>query len=103
MDPPATAIEIVLAEDNLGDVRLICEALKEYRIRGSLVVFTDGEMAIEYLDAIDAQLGSVPALFIIDLNLSDGSGFDLVSEIRTGGPMVQRAVRVRTRRHRRHP
>jgi CheY-like chemotaxis protein len=74
MDPPATATEIVLAEDNPADVRLIREALEEYRIKGSLVVFTDGEMAIEYLDAIDAQLSCVPAIVIIDLNLPKKRG-----------------------------
>src|SRR5262249_45109676 len=47
-----------------------------------LVVFTDGEMAIEYLDAIDAQLGSVPALFIIDLNLPKKSGHEVLERIR---------------------
>ena len=82
MNLPSILAEIVVAEDNPADVRLIREALEEYRIKGSLVVFTDGEKAIQYLDAIDAQLGRVPDLVIIDLNLPKKSGHEVLERMR---------------------
>ena len=42
-------IEILLVEDNPGDVRLTQEAIREAKIRNRLNVVTDGEEAVAYV------------------------------------------------------
>ena len=44
-----TPVEILLVEDNPGDVRLTLEALKEGKIRNNLTVARDGEEALTLL------------------------------------------------------
>ncbi|HBF33458.1 TPA: response regulator, partial [Candidatus Sumerlaeota bacterium] len=43
------AVEILLVEDNPGDVRLTREALRDDKIRNEIVVVTDGVDALAYL------------------------------------------------------
>ncbi len=42
-------VEILLVEDNPGDIRLIVEVLKEGKINNNLSVVEDGEQALAYL------------------------------------------------------
>jgi CheY-like chemotaxis protein len=42
-------IEILIVEDNPGDVRLTMEALKDSKVRNSLSVVEDGVEALEFL------------------------------------------------------
>jgi DNA-binding response OmpR family regulator len=60
---------------------LVREALEENGVEGDLVVLTDGEKAVQYLDAIDAQLRHAPDLFIIDLNLPKKSGREVLERM----------------------
>jgi two-component system response regulator len=64
------AIEVLLVEDNPGDVRLTREALKEGKVWNNLHVVEDGEAAIAFV----RQEGSFvavprPDLILLDLNL----------------------------------
>ena len=43
------SIEILLVEDNPGDIDLTREALSESKLRNELHVVTDGEQALEFL------------------------------------------------------
>ena len=63
-------IEILLVEDNPGDVRLTREALKEGKVTNNLHVVTDGEQALQFLRC-EGQHADAPRpdLILLDLNL----------------------------------
>jgi chemotaxis family two-component system response regulator Rcp1 len=77
-------IEILLVEDNPGDIRLTKEALKEAKVLNRLTVVRDGVEALkclrrqgEYADA------SRPDLILLDLNLPKKDGREVLSEIKS--------------------
>ena len=72
-------IEILLVEDNPGDVRLTIEALRESKVRNNLQVATDGVMALERLRQQDAPR---PDLILLDLNLPKKDGREVLAEIK---------------------
>ncbi len=76
-------IEILLVEDNPGDVRLTQEALKEYKMFSSLHVVTDGEEAMAFLRK-EEKYKDVPRpdLILLDLNLPKKSGREVLAEIK---------------------
>jgi CheY-like chemotaxis protein len=62
--------EILLAEDNPGDVRLTREALRESNILHHLHVVSDGVAAMAFLRHEDAYAGTPrPDLILLDLNM----------------------------------
>ncbi|MBU0714555.1 MAG: response regulator [Proteobacteria bacterium] len=76
-------IEILLVEDNPGDVRLTIEALKEGKIKNKLHSARDGEEALDFL----FQRGSFtkaprPDLILLDLNLPKKDGREVLKEIK---------------------
>jgi CheY-like chemotaxis protein len=83
MDVPATAIEILLVEDNPGDVRLTQEALHDAKVRNHLHVVPDGVAAIAFLRRQGAHTGAPrPDLILLDLNLPKKSGREVLEEIK---------------------
>ena len=76
-------IEILLVEDNPGDIRLTQEALKEYKMMSSLHIVTDGEEAISFLRK-EGKYQDVPRpdLILLDLNLPKKSGREVLAEIK---------------------
>ena len=80
----ARAIEILLVEDNPGDVRLTQEALKENKIMSNLHIVMDGVAAMKYLRRIDGHEDAVrPDLILLDLNLPKKDGREVLAEIKT--------------------
>lgn len=77
-------IEILLVEDNPGDVRLTKEALKEGTIPSNLNVVMDGAEAILYLQKEEKyQDKPRPDLILLDLNLPKKDGREVLSTIKT--------------------
>ena len=76
-------IEILLVEDNPGDVRLTKEALKEAKVNNRLHVVTDGEQALLFLRGA-GQYGASPRpdLILLDLNLPRKDGREVLAEIK---------------------
>ena len=76
-------VEILLVEDNPGDVRLIGEAWKECSVRTHLSVVRNGEEAMSFLRR-EGGFASAPRpdLVLIDLNLPRKDGRELLTEIR---------------------
>jgi len=76
-------IEILLVEDNPGDVRLTIEALKESKIRNRLHIARDGEEAMDFLrrrgEFTDAPR---PDVILLDLNLPRKDGREVLKEIK---------------------
>ena len=76
-------IEILLVEDNPGDIRLTKEALKENKIFNNLHVVNDGVEAIHFLRR-EGDYSEVPRpdLILLDLNLPKMNGRDVLGEIK---------------------
>ncbi len=76
-------IDILLVEDNPGDVRLTMEALKEAKVQNRLNIAWDGVEAMAYLrqEAPYAN-ASRPDLILLDLNLPKKDGREVLAEIK---------------------
>ena len=76
-------VDILLVEDNPGDVRLTREALKEAKFRNELHVVCDGVEAVDYLRRRGAFASVLrPHLILLDLNLPRKDGPEVLAEIK---------------------
>jgi len=76
-------VEILLVEDNKGDVGLIEEVFEEAKIKNNIHVAEDGEEAVLYLRGIGKFSGSPrPDIIILDLNLPKKDGREVLREIK---------------------
>jgi chemotaxis family two-component system response regulator Rcp1 len=93
-------IDILLVEDNPGDVRLTREALREGKIRNNLHVARDGVEALAFLrregEHADAPR---PDVVLLDLNLPRKSGREVLSEVKQDPALRQIPVVVLTSSH----
>jgi CheY-like chemotaxis protein len=90
-------IEILLVEDNPGDVRIAIEALKDCRVPSSLSVVEDGVEAVAFLRGEDRYAGSPrPHLILLDLNLPRKDGHQVLADIKTDDGLRQIPVVVLT-------
>ncbi len=76
-------IEILMVEDNPGDVRLTLEALKEDKVYHHLHVVGDGVEAIAFLHQEGKYADAPrPDLILLDLNLPKKDGREVLAEIK---------------------
>jgi chemotaxis family two-component system response regulator Rcp1 len=76
-------IEILLVEDNPGDVRLCQEALKDSKVLNNLHVTADGVEALEFLRRQGKFADAIrPDLILLDLNLPRKDGREVLAEIK---------------------
>lgn len=74
---------LLLVEDNAGDIRLTQEALREGNIPVNLSVATDGVEAVEFLHRTGKYKDAPrPDLILLDLNLPRKNGGEVLSEIK---------------------
>ena len=77
-------VEILLVEDNPGDIVLFTEALEESHSRSNLNTVEDGEEAINFLHQRGHfKYAPRPQLIILDLNLPRLNGREVLQEIRS--------------------
>ena len=76
-------IDILLVEDNPGDVRLTREALKEGKVLNNLMVAQDGMEALALLKR-EGEFANVvrPDIILLDLNLPKMDGREVLAEIK---------------------
>ena len=83
LQPLSRPVEILLVEDNPGDVRLTREALREGKVRNNLHVTPDGVEALAFLRRTGSYGGAVrPDLILLDLNLPRKDGREVLEEIK---------------------
>ena len=76
-------IEILLVEDNPGDVRLTIEGLHEGKVRNNLHVARDGVEALDFLRRQGAWPNAPrPDLILLDLNLPRMDGREVLAELK---------------------
>ncbi len=82
-DSRGRPIQILLVEDNPGDVRLTIEALKEGKVSNSLSVARDGVEALSFLRREGPHAKAArPDLILLDLNLPKKDGREVLAEIK---------------------
>jgi CheY-like chemotaxis protein len=83
-------VEVLLVEDNPGDVRLMTEALKDGKLPTNVSVVKDGEEAVGFLRRHGGYSDAVrPDLILLDLNLPKKDGREVLAEIK-GDPDLRR-------------
>lgn len=76
-------IELLLVEDNPGDVRLTREVLKDGKFRNNMSVAADGQAAMDYLHRNGKYADAVrPDVILLDLNLPIKDGREVLAEIK---------------------
>ncbi|MDP4176601.1 MAG: response regulator [Bacteroidota bacterium] len=74
-------MNILLIEDNIGDVYLIQASLDEMGLEYRLSTVHNGEIAIAYIRHCEELM--VPDLILLDINMPGKSGFDVLTELKS--------------------
>ena len=89
MIPSSSPIEVLLVEDNPGDVRLTREALKEGKVCNNLSVVPDGVQAMAFLRREGPYAAAPrPDVILLDLNLPRKDGREVLEEVK-GDPELR--------------
>jgi CheY-like chemotaxis protein len=90
-------INILMVEDNPGDVRLVVEVFKEARVRNNVIVVKDGEQALDYLFQRAIYAGAiVPDLVLLDINLPRINGLEVLKEMKADARLNKMPVVILT-------
>ncbi len=76
-------VDVLLVEDDEGDVLMTREAFEFYKIRNTLHVVSDGEQALHFLRRTGPFAGAPrPGLVLLDVNLPRVSGLEVLAEMK---------------------
>jgi CheY-like chemotaxis protein len=76
-------VDVLLVEDDPGDILMTKEAFEHYKIRNQLHVVTDGEQALDFLHQVgDYASAPRPGLILLDLNLPRRDGLEVLAELK---------------------
>lgn len=93
-------VEILLVEDNPGDVRLTIEAFKDAKVRNNLTIAADGIEALAILKKAEPYANAAkPDLILLDLNLPLKDGREVLAEIKADEVLKRIPVVVLTTSH----
>jgi CheY-like chemotaxis protein len=90
-------VDVLLVEDDPGDVLMTREAFEHYRIRNTLYVVGDGEQAMQFLRR-DGEYTEVPrpGLILLDLNLPRRNGLEVLADLKSDAELLSIPVVVLT-------
>ncbi len=81
---PIIPIDILLIEDNIGDITLTKKALSKSKIMNNLIIIQDGDEAVQYLNKQGQYKDAItPDVILLDLNLPKKSGQEILTEIKS--------------------
>ena len=90
-------VTIVMVEDDEGHARLIERNIRRAGISNDVRHFTDGGSALEFIfDGAQGPSMNGPALILLDLNLPDMSGIDILAKIKSAPNLKRTPVVVLT-------
>lgn len=90
-------VDVLLIEDDPGDVLMTREAFEHYQIRNSLHVVGDGEQALHFLRKTGEYADvPTPGLILLDLNLPRRNGLEVLAELKADSALLAIPVVVLT-------
>jgi DNA-binding response OmpR family regulator len=94
MSKPVT---IVMIEDDEGHARLIERNIRRAGVTNEIVHFSDGATSYDYFNRLQAEpADATPILVLLDLNLPDVSGIDILEYLKNDGHLKVTPVIVLT-------
>jgi CheY-like chemotaxis protein len=89
--------DVLLVEDDPGDVLMTQEAFEHYEIRNPLHVVSDGEQAMQFLRRNGEYTGMPrPGLILLDLNLPRRNGLEVLADLKADDDLLSIPVVVLT-------
>ena len=84
MSPNAVPVEILLVEDDPGDVLITREAIESSKVANRLTVVSNGEEALQFLHREEPFADAPrPGLILLDLNLPRLDGREVLARVKT--------------------
>ncbi len=77
----STPVKIVMVEDDHGHAKLIEKNIRRANISNEIVHFDSGQPALDYLFSDEVRANG-PMLILLDLNLPDMQGTDILAEVK---------------------